>query len=50
MLHYNLNINNRPTVLPVFEEPVDAKCHKFEQSLDDEDDGEHVVTVLQHLL
>lgn len=37
-------------VLPVFEEPVYAKRHEFEQGLDDEDDGEHVVTVLQNLL
>lgn len=35
--------------LPVSDEPVYAKCHKFEEGLNDEDAGKHVVTVLQNL-
>lgn len=38
------------SIVPVFEEPMEAKGHKFEQSLDDKDNGEHVVAVLQNLL
>lgn len=37
------------TLLPVSDEPVYAKRHELEQGLDDEDAGEHVVTVLQNL-
>lgn len=36
-------------VLPVSDEPVYAECHKFEEGLNDEDAGKHVVTVLQNL-
>lgn len=35
--------------LPVSDKPVYAKCHKFEEGLNDEDAGKHVVTVLQNL-
>lgn len=42
--------STRGCVIPVFEEPVDAECHELQQGLDDEDDGKHVVAVLQDLL
>lgn len=39
-----------PDISPVFEEPLYAKSHKFEQGLNDKDEREDVVTVLQNLL
>lgn len=36
--------------IPVFEEPPETECHKLQHSLKDEDNGEHVVAVLEGLV
>ena len=40
----------RPPRAPVPEEPPEPKSHQLQRSLEDEDDGEHVVTVLERLV
>lgn len=37
-------------VIPVFEEASEAKSHKLEQGLDDEEEGEDIVAVRQSML